>query len=490
MGTALKVNRGGGASEIANGIIKEYLSQTESISANTFVEFCGGATQLDSVNIKSQLYTSTYDGYCNAVAIDDTHAVLFFNNSSSASSFYYAISLLLTDTGVSVINFLNLNNVFTGVQNQTSIYGVKVTNTNYIVAARILSNYQINIGLFFVDPTSGIIAFVSQTTVTYTMTGLSQPTVTILELSPGKFLLEVYNNSTQFCYLVFKVSNQGVVSFDSSKVFTLVSTVNQGSTSTRILGAINGSKVILISTIQQSTNLGVATLSVFNIADDNTITEDTTTRIPLTLGDMNTTSTVIRTITLKEGKEFLILFISSNTYQIGTTGVPSALYNLIKVTYDSESNSIKVSKTIHTLNFAGQTEVATYATKGKLQKIDENRVAIFMRYAIQPYSDAYPIYYCEAYISGDSIHFSEPMLLDNLYDRQNAKNYCLCGRKLLLVTQDILNTTMTVTISQCIITTLQLSDTKIKTSESAIDGVLQSIATTTKKGKVSILKGD
>ena len=132
---------------------------------------------------------------------------------------------------------------------------------------------------------------------------------------------------------------------------------------------------------------------------------------------------------------------------------------------------------------------------GDVQKINEHRFIGFFSNPLgkTKYIDSAPIYLFEIYISNSGIHFSEPMLLENIYDEYShrlAHPYCLCGNKLLYISQATKNSSGGgATSGKCIITLLQPSPTQIKPSEVAIDGLLQSTATTTKVGKVALLKG-
>ena len=492
MGTALKVNRGGGAANVVNSIIEEYLAQTNTINANTFVEFCGSATQLSSTDITNNPTTNRFRAIsCYAIAINETYAVLLFSNRDYDAdySYGYAISIKLSNNTVSVVTTIKINNYGFDSANWTEICGAKVEDTSYIVAtAHSGGTYSVILLLFSIDYSTGVLSYVSKTDVPAMGSG-SAPKITAL--GQGNFLLSsIMTGSNAVCdYVVFSVSSAGVVTIKQNTAYRINWNTNQLPKNNGVIGVVSPSKVILVSATNISKNIVSTYVSVYNIADNGTITEDTSTRIPLIPNNENIVSRLYSSTEIVKEKEFLVSIQLETFKQSGTTGGTTALWGFMRVLYDNSSQKLIVSK-ISCLNYC-----VSHNIIGDVQKINEHRFIGFFSnsWVKTEYVECSPIYLFEIYISNSGIHFSEPMLLENIYDeydRRLSHPHCLCGNKLLYISQATKNSSGGgATSGKCIITLLQLSPTQIKPSEVAIDGLLQSTATTTKAGKVALLKG-
>lgn len=484
----------GGAANVVNGIIEEYLAQTGSINANTFVEFCGSTTQLNSTDITNNPTTNTFRGVaCYAIAINETYAVLLFSNRERGADYTYgyAISIKLSNNTVSVVTTIKINKYGFDATNLTEICGAKVEDTSYIVATtHSKGTYSVILLLFSIDYSTGVLSYVSKTDVSAMKAG-DAPKITAL--GQGNFLLSSianYGDTSVRCdYVVFSVSSTGVVTIKQNTSYHINWYVaGQIPKNNGIIGVVSPSKVILASATKLSNNLASTYVSVYNIADNGTITEDTSTRIPLIPNNENIASRLYSSTEIVKEKEFLVSIQLETFEQHGSTGGTTALWGFMRVLYDNSSQKLVVSK-ISCLDYCVNHDIM-----GDVQKINEHRFIGFFSNPLgkTKHVESAPIYLFEIYISNSGIHFSEPMLLENIYDeysRQLSHPYCLCGNKLLYISQATKNSDGGATSGKCIITLLQPSPTQIKPSEVAIDGLLQSIATTTNTGKVALLKG-
>lgn len=495
MGEALLVRRGGGVSNVVNSIIEEYLAQTGSINANTFVEFCGSTIQLNSTDITNNPTTNTFRAIsCYAIAINETYAVLLLSNRDYDANYTYgyAISIKLTDNTVSVVTTIKINNYGFDEVNWTEICGAKVEDTNYIVATtHSRGTYSVILLLFSIDYSTGVLSYVSKTNVS--AMGNVGDDSKITALGQGNFLLSSIancNSTNVRCdYVVFSVSSTGVVTIKQNTSYPIKWYVaGQFPNNNGVIGVVSPSKVILASATKLSDNLISAYVSVYNIADNGTITEDISTRIPLIPNNENIASRLYSSTEIVKEKEFLVSIQLETFKQSGTTEGTTALWGFMRILYDNSSQKLVISK-ISCLNY-----YVNRNTIGDVQKINEHRFIGFFGNPLDKtkYVVSNSIYLFEIYVSNSGIHFSEPVLLENIYDEYSHKvshPYCLCGNKLLYISQATKNSDGGATSGKCIITLLQPSPTQIKPSEVAIDGLLQSTATTTKAGKVALLKG-
>lgn len=480
--------RGGG--QIVNSIIEEYLAQTDTINANTFVEFCGSSTQLNSTDITNNPNTHTFRQIaCYAIGINETYAVLFFSNRDNDSNYTYgyAISIKLSNNTVSVVTTIKLNNLDIAFDSGawSRIFGAKVEGTSYIIAStESNSNVDVILLLFSIDYSTGVLSYISKTNVTPMSSG-SDPK--ILALGQGNFLLES-GIDPQFNYIVFSVSAVGTITLKQDKVYSINYQLQGIMPSTGMIGAISPSKVILTSVTKTNKNIVSTYISVYNIANNGTITEDTSTRVPLILNNENSIQKLKSSTEIVKGKDFLVSMQLEIFKQYSTTGNSTAIWGFMKVSYNASNQKLVVSK-ISCPSYC----VSKYVM-GVVQKINSHRFIGFFGDPINitAYVQSVPVYAFEIYVSNSGIHFSEPMLLENIYEEYThvpSHSCCLCGDKLLYISQVVKGSSGGGTSGKCIVTPLQLSPTQIKPSEVAIDGLLQSISTTTKAGKVALLKG-
>lgn len=84
------ISGGGGSSKIINGIIDEYLAETETINSNTFVEFVNGNTTYGTNDVK--LSPNNYKGlYRFSLALSDTKILILYNSDNVDRRLYGVI---------------------------------------------------------------------------------------------------------------------------------------------------------------------------------------------------------------------------------------------------------------------------------------------------------------------------------------------------------------------------------------------------------------
>lgn len=121
MGTAIKVNRGGGGKiEVLDTVVKEYLAEAETINANSFVEFVNTPQYSDSQS--SFEGTNTYM-YIDAIKVSDSVVLMAILYDS------------VTTNGVTVVAVSIENDTIT-FGSETSLYSF-LTTTNYFSAIAI-----------------------------------------------------------------------------------------------------------------------------------------------------------------------------------------------------------------------------------------------------------------------------------------------------------------------------------------------------------------
>jgi len=97
MGDCYITRRGGGSSDVINGIIGEYRASGADISANTFVEFLNDYNNL--ISGTEAVFNAASTNYISAILIDSMHALVCYQDGGNSN---YGTAVVLTVSGTSI----------------------------------------------------------------------------------------------------------------------------------------------------------------------------------------------------------------------------------------------------------------------------------------------------------------------------------------------------------------------------------------------------
>lgn len=143
---------GGGSPDIVNGVIEEYLAESEDISANTFVDFVGKGSGTDG----SSIYGLSACDSASAVILDDTHVLIAFGYDTTSN--YVTICTIGTDDNIRPGTWINIYDADkTVISNVTYLHQIDSTHVlllyncctslhTYKYRVLTIKNYAITVG--------------------------------------------------------------------------------------------------------------------------------------------------------------------------------------------------------------------------------------------------------------------------------------------------------------------------------------------------------
>lgn len=479
----------GGAANVVNSIIEEYLAQAKTINANAFVEFCGSLTISDPITY--DIPNSSENFYIEgAVQYNDEYVVLFCNYQIEYSNKpHVAVSVKVSENTATVVNYVAYKERTTAVN--VAIQAVSIAESN-----KILVNWGTELFLLSMS-SEGFVTFLTSIIVPDISTAItSSLPIRIIKLSSNLFIVGYVNsNLDQFkCYAV-KLTGESL----STGTICDTGTFALNLAFTPLLFSLGSNKFgIMYTDVKEVTSSG--TDSGFGTIFKNYVFSVDSS---LQISQVNYQQDLFRTNSidrqalldikpLKGHEKFVVLAACGSIYRTVSSMSSISVADLIAavIEFDNDRNTFSVGFFTKIDSYPARWMYGSNNVNTKIQykivPINAQRIIVINYYtlaSVNPRQTAVQL--IEGYISGRSIHFSEPLLTQAV--RIGEQNLCFvkCGENLVYFGKSVINNVLT--DKQMFLITP--SPTQIKPSEVTIDGLLQSTATTTKAGKVALLKG-
>lgn len=433
------------------------------------MEFCGSATVSDPLSYDSTIVSQTAS-VINAIAIDNEHIVVFLGYQSTNNSNYYGIQAtsikINSDNTISVVNSIvveapsqsfsstnqDLKVVIFSQQNQLLVcYAI-----NYNLRGKIItySNGKITLGS-------------SKNIASSVQTANINDGYQLLKMSETSFVVNytVSRDEIGKFHCVYCTISGQTITINHN--LTIATKLNYGFNTYRLL-KINDNLFVNFIFGQTGYNEDCIILySLCEISSTNKISQ-------IKQQQFFNTYTINELLDIKrlgEENKFIMIYntVGSSTQLNDIQGIQGVVF-----VFDNITSTFIVG-----LNTALDFRVNSMGNGVKqilrIVNLDNNRFTIRILNG-----DSLDVkgFYVEGYVSVLQLHFSEPLALNQLIEEDFGGGFAKCGTKIVSF-QTEQNKLLLITPSP----------TQIKPSEVAIDGLLQSTATTTKAGKVALLKG-
>ena len=482
MADAYITRRGGGAANVVNGIIEEYLAQANTINANTFVEFCGSLTISDAISWDTISNSASNFSLEGAVQYNDEYVVVFCAYKVNNNLAHHAVSLKISGNTATVVNYVTyINSASSTVQ----VEAVAIPESR-----KILLNWAEKLYLLGMS-SNGNVSLLTTTGTSVVSLTKKRP-IYMIKLSSGLFVTAYVNGdstSTPISLHAIKLSDNTITvgeayTMDTPQYYMYSYPIV--ALGTNKFGLFNSDRVSYSgSTSNKNTNFRAF---VFAVNSDLTISQ---LNFQQNLFKTNTIDNgfLLNVVPIKPNKKFVALIGNTGSDSIASAAAV-ADYLAAVIEFDNDTNSFSAGFFVKMdLNPPVGFSYAKAAILFRIEPINEQRFVVQgFASALAGLPDYRYTQLIEGYVSGKNLHFSEPLVTQESVNM--AYNVCFvkCGSKLISFGGEKINSSTAYSPKYLYI--ISPSETKIRKANFAIDGITQTTATTTVKGKVAVLKGD
>lgn len=474
---------GGGAVNIVNGVVEEYLAQTGMISAGSFVEFCGSLTISDAISWDTISNSASDFALEGAVQYNDEYVVVFCTYNINYKLAHHAVSIKISGNTATVVNYVTY---IESASSTVQVEAVAIPESGKILLNRAEKLYLLGMS------SNGNVSLLTTTGTSVVSLTVKRP-IYMIKLSSELFVTAYVNGdstSTPISLHAIKLSGNTITvgeayTMDTPQYYMYSYPIV--ALGTNKFGLFNPDRVSYSgSTSDKNANFRAF---VFAVNSDLTISQ---LNFQQNLFKTNTIDNgfLLNVVPIKPNKKFVAL--------IGNTGSDSfasaaaiADYLAAVIEFDNATNSFSTG-------FFAKMDLTppvgfisyTRARIGfRIEPINEQRFVVQgFAGALTATPDYRYTQLIEGYVSGKNIHFSEALVTQELVSTAISVCFVKCGSKLISFGGKKISSTSAYSPKYLYI--ISPSETKIRKANFAIDGITQTKATTTAKGKVAILKGD
>ena len=472
----------GGAANVVNGIIEEYLAQTGSINANTFVEFCGSLTISNAISWDTISNSASNFALEGAVQYNDEYVVVFCAYNVNNNLAHHAVSLKISGNTATVFKYVTYIN---SANNKVQVEAVAIPESGKILLNRAEKLYLLGMS------SNGNVSLLTTTGTSVVSLTVKRP-IYMIKLSSELFVTAYVNGdstSTPISLHAIKISGNTIT---VGKAYTMntpqyyMYSYPIVALGTNKFGLFNPDRVSYSgSTSNENTNFRAF---VFAVNSDLTISQ---INFQQNLFKTNTIDNgfLLNVVPIKPNKKFVALIGNTNS---GNTGKAATLADYLAaiIEFDNDTNSFSAGFFVKMdLNPPVGFAYARAAILFRIEPINEQRFVIQgFAGSITGNQDIRYTQLIEGYVSGKNIHFSEPLVTQESVSTNSNVCFVKCGSK--LISFGGIKISSSSAYSPKYLYIINPSETKIRKANFAIDGITQTTATTTVKSKVAILKGD
>lgn len=479
MADAYITRRGGGASDVVNAVVQECLAQTGTIDANTFVEFCGSLTASDPETLEfGNTPVASSDIWCirDAVVYGE-YVVVFMGFKGSGYAYGVLASSIKFSNGTATI----INTIVVKESNSSvSSADMPIVGVAFPEKGQLVAYFLKTVQILYIN--NGYLSLGSKASIPSTADWEKQEELSILKVSSDKFIVSHGSNSYNAgrCCYCCTITSQNTITVGTKYQIT-----SYYASSGPMVNLGNNLFGIFITTGTKASDLSITGYTL-SFDSDGTITQVSSQKLQ---GIVGVSQLYVRlyAVTLIENKKFAITFSDS----LYTNKQP--IFGVVVFEFDSSNNVFNAGKITLVDDYFQSSSNSANNHYVNIAKIKNNR--ILMSYPVQNRQlgsfTVFGFNCIEGYISGLTIRFSEPLLLEFYINQTDRGAAVAFENKFIIFGQNVTNYTgssMTSKINSFIVVTP--SELKIKKAEASIDGLLQSTATTTFKGKVAMLGGE
>ena len=479
MSVIVKGCGGGGAANFVNGIIEEYLAQAGSINANTFVEFCGSLTISDAISWDTISNSASNFALEGAVQYNDEYVVVFCTYNVNYKVAHHAVSIKISGNTAIVVNYVTY---IESSDNKVQVEAVAIPESG-----KILLNWAEKLYLLGMS-SNGNVSLLT-TTGTSVVSFTKKRPIYMIKLSSELFVTAYVNGdntSTPIRLHAIKLSGNTITvgeayTMDAPQYYMYsYPIVALGANK---FGLFNSDRAG--STSNKNTNFRAF---VFAVNSNLTISQ---LNFQQNLFKTNTIDNgfLLNVVPIKPNKKFVAL-IGNTGSDFTASAAAVADYLAAVIEFDNDTNSFSAGFFVKMdLNPPVGFTYAEAAILFRIEPINEQRFVVqgFAR-ALTGNPDYRYTQLIEGYVSGKNIHFSEPLVTQESVNTYSNVCFVKCGSKLISFGGIKISSPSAYSPKYLYIITP--SETKIRKANFAIDGITQTTATTTAKGKVAVLKGD
>ena len=467
----------GGAANVVNGIIEEYLAQTGSINANTFVEFCGSLTISNAISWDTISNSASNFELEGAVQYNDEYVVVFCTYNVNYKLAHHAVSIKISGNTAIVVNYVTY---IESSNNKVQVEAVAIPESGKILLNRAEKLYLLGMS------SNGNVSLLTATGTSVVSLTVKRP-IYMIKLSSELFVTAYSNGdstSTPISLHAIKLSGNTIT---VGKAYTM-DTPQYYMYSYPIV-ALGANKFGLFNSDRVSENSKNTNFRafVFAVNSDLTISQ---LNFQQNLFKTNTIDNgfLLNVVPIKPNKKFVALIGNTDSYSASTVTLADYLAAIIE--FDNDTNSFSAGFFVKMdLNPPVGFSYARAAILFRIEPINEQRFVIQgFAGSITGNQDIRYTQLIEGYVSGKNIHFSEPLVTQESVSTNSNVCFVKCGSKLISFGGIKISSPSAYSPKYLYIITP--SETKIRKANFAIDGITQTTATTTAKGKVAILKGD
>lgn len=467
----------GGAANVVNGIIEEYLAQTGSINANTFVEFCGSLTISNAISWDTISNSASNFELEGAVQYNDEYVVVFCTYNVNYKLAHHAVSIKISGNTAIVVNYVTY---IESSNNKVQVEAVAIPESGKILLNRAEKLYLLGMS------SNGNVSLLTATGTSVVSLTVKRP-IYMIKLSSELFVTAYSNGdstSTPISLHAIKLSGNTIT---VGKAYTM-DTPQYYMYSYPIV-ALGANKFGLFNSDRVSENSKNTNFRafVFAVNSDLTISQ---LNFQQNLFKTNTIDNgfLLNVVPIKPNKKFVALIGNTDSYSASTVTLADYLAAIIE--FDNDTNSFSAGFFVKMdLNPPVGFSYARAAILFRIEPINEQRFVIQgFAGSITGNQDIRYTQLIEGYVSGKNIHFSEPLVTQESVSTNSNVCFVKCGSKLISFGGKKISSPSAYSPKYLYIITP--SETKIRKANFAIDGITQTTATTTAKGKVAILKGD
>lgn len=471
-----------GAANVVNGIIEEYLAQTGSINANTFVEFCGSLTISDAISWDTISNSASNFALEGAVQYNDEYVVVFCTYNVNYKLAHHAVSIRISGNTATVVNYVTYIN---SANSTVQVEAVAIPESGKILLNRAEKLYLLGMS------SNGNVSLLTATGTSVVSLTVKRP-IYMIKLSSELFVTAYVNGdntSTPISLHAIKLSGNTITvgeayTMDTPQYYMYSYPIV--ALGTNKFGLFNPDRVSYSgSGSSKNTNFRAF---VFAVNSDLTISQ---TNFQQNLFKTNTIDNgfLLNVVPIKPNKKFVALIGNTGSDSIASA-VAVADYLAAVIEFDNDTNSFSAGFFVKMdLNPPVGFNYVKAAILFRIEPINEQRFVIQgFAGSITNNQDYRYTQLIEGYVSGKNIHFSESLVTQESVS--TAYNVCFvkCGSKLISFGGIKISSSSAYSPKYLYIITP--SETKIRKANFAIDGITQTTTTTTAKGKVAVLKGD